>query len=599
MRSRGKARTKKPAEPRWADRMTTIALDGLEKALTGIAGLDEVTFGGLPRGRATLICGSPGCGKTMLGVEFLVNGARMYSEPGVFVAFEETQEELTANAASLNFDLEQLSREGLLAIDHVHLDPNEIAETGDYDLEGLFIRLKHAIESVGAKRVVLDTIETLFSGFSNTALLRAEIRRLFQFLKSFGVTAIVTGERGENSLTRYGLEEYVADCVILLDQRVHDQITTRRLRVVKYRGSRHGTNEYPFIIDEQGFSVLPVTSMALRHKVSSEVISSGVPDLDAMLAPGGFYRGSSVLMSGTAGTGKTSFSSAFARSVCERGERALYFAFEESPDQIARNMKSIGIDLQPHLESGRLRILAQRPFLYGLEMHLVSMHKEVNQFRPSAVIVDPISNLISAGSTRSVNAMLTLLIDFLKTEGITAFLTVLTQNGGHLEATELGISSIIDTWLLARDIEISGERNRGLYVLKSRGMNHSNQIREFILRAEGIKLVDVYLGPAGMLTGSARVALEAQERDASLQRANESELKLTQLDRKRKAMEAQIEALRAEFAADEAEVKRSISIESQREEKLMDNRTSMARSRRINGGSSRVDGRPSQTPRQE
>ena len=479
----------KPASP-----LATKAPERLEKALTGITGLDEVTFGGLPRGRATLITGSPGCGKTMLGVEFLVNGARMYSEPGVFVAFEETKDELIANAASLKFDLDKLTREGMLAIDHVHVDPNEIAETGDYDLEGLFIRLRYAIESIDAKRVVLDTIESLFSGFSNTALLRAEIRRLFQFLKSFGVTAIVTGERGENSLTRWGLEEYVADCVILLDHRVTDQITTRRLRVVKYRGTSHGTNEYPFIIDEQGFSVLPVTSMALRHKVSSEVISTGVPDLDAMLGAGGYYRGTSVLLSGTAGMGKTSFASALVRSVCERGERALLFAFEESAEQIVRNMKSIGIDLRPHLDSGLLRIVAQRPFLYGLEMHLVSMHKEINQFRPGVVIVDPISNLISAGNRRSVNAMLTLLIDFLKTEGITAFLTVLTQNAERLEATELGISSIIDTWLLTRDIEISGERNRGLYVLKSRGMHHSNQIREFILSAEGIKLVEVYLG---------------------------------------------------------------------------------------------------------
>src|SRR3984893_6399764 len=350
----------------------TKADERLEKAPTGITGLDEVTLGGLPRGRATLICGGAGCGKTMLAVEFLVNGVRDYGEPGVFVAFEENRDELVVNAASLDFDLGKLVRQGKLAIDHVHIDPNEIAETGDYDLEGLFIRLKYAIESVGAKRVVLDTIETLFSGFTNTALLRAEIRRLFQFLKSFGVTAIVTGERGENALTRFGLEEYVADCVILLDHRVMDQITTRRMRIVKYRGSSHGTNEYPFIIDEQGFSVLPVTSMALQHKVSSEVISTGIPDLDAMLGPGGIYRGTSVLMSGTPGTGKTSFSSAFAGSVCERGERALYFAFEESPDQIARNMKSIGIDLKPHLDSDRLRIVAQRPFLPGLEMQLVS-----------------------------------------------------------------------------------------------------------------------------------------------------------------------------------------------------------------------------------
>jgi circadian clock protein KaiC len=555
----------------------------LEKAPTGIVGLDEITFGGLPRGRATLICGTPGCGKTMLGVEFLVNGARTYSEPGVFVAFEETRDELTVNSASLDFDLDELVRQGTLAIDHIHVDPNEIAETGEYDLEGLFIRLKYAIESIGAKRVVLDTIETLFSGFSNTALLRAEIRRLFQFLKSFGVTAIVTGERGENSLTRYGLEEYVADCVILLDHRVTDQITTRRLRIVKYRGSSHGTNEYPFIIDEQGFSVLPVTSMALRHKVSDEVVSSGVRDLDAMLGVGGYFRGTTVLMSGTAGMGKTTFAAALARSVCERGERALYFAFEESPEQIVRNMRSVGIDLGPHLDSGLLRIVAQRPFLYGLEMHLVSMHKEINKFQPSVVIVDPISNLITAGNPREVNAMLTLLIDFLKTQGITGFFTVLTENGGKMEATELGISSLIDTWMLVRDIELSGERNRGLYVLKARGMDHSNQIREFLLSAEGIRLVDVYLGPSGMLTGSARVALEEQERDASIRQTDESELKLAQLERKRKAMEAQIEALRAEFEAEAVAINKSVASENRREKKQIENRSAMAQSRRING----------------
>jgi circadian clock protein KaiC len=555
----------------------------LEKAPTGIVGLDEITFGGLPRGRATLICGTPGCGKTMLGVEFLVNGARTYSEPGVFVAFEETKDELTVNSASLDFDLDELVRLGMLAIDHIHVDPNEIAETGEYDLEGLFIRLKYAIESIGAKRVVLDTIETLFSGFSNTALLRAEIRRLFQFLKSFGVTAIVTGERGENSLTRYGLEEYVADCVILLDHRVSDQITTRRLRIVKYRGSSHGTNEYPFIIDEQGFSVLPVTSMALRHQVSDEVVSSGVRDLDAMLGVGGYFRGTTVLMSGTAGMGKTTFAAALARSVCERGERALYFAFEESPEQIVRNMRSVGTDLRPHLDSGLLRIVAQRPFLYGLEMHLVSMHKEIDKFQPSVVIVDPISNLITAGNSREVNAMLTLLIDFLKTQGITGFFTVLTENGGKMEATELGISSLIDTWMLVRDIELSGERNRGLYVLKSRGMNHSNQIREFLLSAEGIRLVDVYLGPSGMLTGSARVALEEQERDASIRQADESEIKLVQLERKRKAMEAQIEALRAEFEAEAVAINKSVASENKREKKQIENRSAMAHSRRING----------------
>ncbi|MGC1400789.1 circadian clock protein KaiC [Candidatus Binatus sp.] len=579
------------AKPKSARSAATRAVDRLEKAPTGITGLDEVTLGGLPRGRATLICGSAGCGKTMLAVEFLVNGVREYGEPGVFVAFEETRDELVVNAASLDFDLGKLVREGKLAIDHVHIDPNEISETGDYDLEGLFIRLKYAIESVGAKRVVLDTIETLFSGFSNTALLRAEIRRLFQFLKSFGVTAIVTGERGENSLTRYGLEEYVADCVILLDHRVMDQITTRRMRIVKYRGSSHGTNEYPFIIDEQGFSVLPVTSMALRHKVSSEVISSGVPDLDAMLGVGGYYRGSTVLLSGTAGMGKSSFAAALARAACERGERVLFFAFEESEQQIVRNMRSVGINLQPHLDSGRLRIIAQRPFLYGLEMHLVSMHKEVGRFRPAVVVVDPISNLISAGTPREVTAMLTLLIDFLKTEGITGFFTVLTENSGLLETSDVGISSLIDTWMMVRDIEVSGERNRGLYVLKSRGMNHSNQIREFLLSAKGIRLVEVYLGPSGMLTGSARVALEEHERDASARQTDENDLKLAQLEHRRKAMEAHIEALRAEFEADAAGVKKAVSLENKREKKVIENQAAMARSRRANGHLSQTPNR--------
>jgi circadian clock protein KaiC len=568
--------------------VATTSFDRLEKAPTGITGLDEVTLGGLPRGRATLICGAAGCGKTMLAVEFLVNGVRDYGEPGVFVAFEETKDELVVNAASLDFNLDKLVRQGKLAIDHVHIDPNEIAETGEYDLEGLFIRLKYAIESVGAKRVVLDTIETLFSGFTNTALLRAEIRRLFQFLKSFGVTAIVTGERGENALTRFGLEEYVADCVILLDHRVADQITTRRMRIVKYRGSSHGTNEYPFIIDEQGFSVLPVTSMALRHKVSNEVISTGVPDLDAMLGVGGYYRGSTVLMSGTAGMGKSTFAAALARSACDRGERVLYFAFEESAQQIVRNMRSVGIDLQPHLDSGRLRIVAQRPFQYGLEMHLVSMHREIDQFRPGVVIVDPISNLITAGTSREVTAMLTLLIDFLKTEGITGFFTVLTENGGRLETSDVGISSLIDTWMLVRDIEVSGERNRGLCVLKARGMNHSNQIREFILSGKGIKLVEVSLGPAGMLTGSARVALQEHERDALMRQADESELKLAQLEHKRKAMEAHIEALRAEFEADSAAVKKAVSLDTKREKRLIENQSPMARSRRVGGNLSQT-----------
>ena len=554
----------------------------LEKALTGIDGFDEITLGGLPRGRASLICGSAGCGKTLFATEFLVNGARKFSEPGVLMAFEETSDELVVNAASLKFDLDDLVRKGLLVIDNVQINPHEIAETGEYDLEGLFIRLRHAIETVGARRVVLDTIETLFSGFANEGLLRSEIRRLFQFLKSFGVTAIVTGERGEKSLTRFGLKEYVADCVILLDHRITDQVSTRRLRVIKYRGSTHGSNEYPFLIDEHGFSVLPITSVGLRHKVSSEIISTGVHDLDLMLGAGGLYRGSTVMLSGTAGTGKTSLASALARATSERGERVLYFAFEESAEQIIRNMNSIGIDLRPFVENGLLKIIAQRPFLHGLEMHLVAMHKEVERSNPSMVIVDPISNFAGSGNLRDVNAVLIRLIDFLKSRAITSFMTFLTENGGRLEATDIGISSIVDVWLMVRDIELSGERNRGLYVLKARGMSHSNQIREFLLTSDGIKLVDIYLGPAGMLTGSARVAQESMEREAALRRKDDTRRKLAELERKRVAMEARIAELKADFEADETELRQALAMEAERDQRIIDERSEMSRSRKSN-----------------
>ena len=498
------------------------------------------------------------------------------------MAFEETNEELTVNAASLDFRLDELCQRKMLMIDNVQIDPHQIADSGEYDLEGLFVRIRYAIESVGARRVVLDTIETLFSGFANEALLRSEIRRLFQFLKSFGVTLIVTGERGEKSLTRYGLEEYVADCVILLDNRVNEEVSTRRLRVVKYRGSMHGANEYPFLIDEGGFSVLPVTSVGLQHKISSEIVSTGVPDLDAMLGRGGAYRGNTLMISGTAGTGKTSFAVAFVAAVCERGERALYFTFEESPDQIVRNMRSVGINLRKHLESGRLRIVAQRP-VHGLETHLVTIHKEINQFQPSAVVIDPISNFVAGGDLREVNAMLTRLVDFLKMSAITGFLTCLTENGGRLEATDVGVSSVVDIWLLVRDIEVSGERTRGIYLLKARGMAHSNQIREFVLTDQGIKLLPVYLGPAGMLTGSARVAQEALERETATQRKDQMRLKMAQLERKREAMEARIAALRKEFEAEEVEYQQVLAVEAAQEDRVAEDRAEMSRSRRISG----------------
>jgi circadian clock protein KaiC len=467
----------------------------LAKAATGIEGLDEITGGGLPKGRPTLVCGGAGCGKTLLAMEFLVRGATQFGEPGAFITFEETGEELAQNVRSLGFDLDRLRKDGKLAIEYVRVEPAEIEETGEYDLEGLFIRLGLAIDSVGAKRVVLDTIESLFGGFQNQALLRSELRRLFRWLKDKGVTAVITGERGEGSLTRQGLEEYVSDCVILLDHRVIEQSSTRRLRIVKYRGSVHGTNEYPFLIDEEGISVLPVTGLGLDHQASSERVSSGVPRLDAMLGGTGYYRGSSILISGTAGTGKTSLAAHFADATCRRGERCLYLAFEESPAQLLRNMGSIGLRLAPYLKKGLLRIHASRPTLYGLEMHLVQVHKMVSEFEPQAVIVDPISNFVSTGTNRDAQSMLLRLVDFLKARQVTAFFTHLTAGGRPIEATDVGISSIIDTWLLVREVEADGARKRGLYVVKSRGMSHSNQIRELQITGQGVELED---GSAGM-----------------------------------------------------------------------------------------------------
>jgi circadian clock protein KaiC len=480
----------------------------LPKCPTGIDGLDEITGGGLPRGRPTLICGGAGCGKTLMAVEFLVHGAMRYGEPGVFLSFEETAEELAQNVRSLGHDLDALEASKLLAVDHVTVERSEIEETGGYDLEGLFIRLSFAIDSIGAKRVVLDTIETLFGNLKDHAILRAELRRLFRWLKDKGVTAVITGEGGYGTLTRHGLEEFVADCVIVLDHRVTDQVSTRRLRIVKYRGTPHGTNEYPFLIDVEGISVLPITSLELRHEVSVERISTGIADLDEMLDGRGYYRGSTVLVSGTAGTGKTSIAAHLALATCRRGEKCLYFAFEEAESQFLRNMRSIGIDLAPYLEQGLLHFVAKRPSLQGLELHLLTMNKLVRDLAPAVVIVDPISNLEATGSVREANAMLIRLVDNLKANGITALLTNLSLHANP-EQTDVRISSIVDTWLLLQNIELGGERNRAIYVLKSRGMSHSNRVREFLITDNGVGLVELAAG-TGKVSAKRRKGAESR-----------------------------------------------------------------------------------------
>ena len=547
---------------------------GVLKAPTGIPGLDQVTFGGLPAGRPTLVCGGPGCGKTILCATFLVNGAVMFDEPGVFMSFEETAEDLRANVASLGYDLQRLIGENKIAMDYVRVERSEIEESGEYDLEGLFVRLGYAIKSIGAKRVVLDTLEVLFAGLGDSPTLRSEIRRLFGWLKEQGVTALITAERGTGALTRLGLEEYVSDCVLLLDNRVTKEITTRRLRVVKYRGSAHGTNEYPFLIDAEGISVLPVTAAGLAHQASHDTISSGVPGLDQMLGIGGFYRGASILVSGTAGTGKTSLAAHFADATCSRGERCIYFAFEESPAQIVRNMRSIGLDLQPRIDAGLLRFEAARPSLFGLEMHLARMYREIESFKPTAVILDPISAL--RGEAGDVHSVLLRVIDLLKNHGITAYLTSLLNMQGQLHSEDAGMSSLMDTWLSLVQLESNGERNRGLYVLKSRGMSHSNQIREYQLTANGVELIDAYLGRAGVLTGSARIMQEAVDAADHLRRHQQSESKRREIERKRELLERHVSELRATFETEEKEARQGLDHDADLEHRIQADRDSMA-----------------------
>ena len=555
-------------------------LKRLEKCPTGIKGLDEITEGGLPRGRPTLICGSAGCGKTLLAMEFITRGVTEFNEPGVFMAFEENAEELATNVASLGMDVKKLIQQKKLFIDYVHIERSEIEETGEYDLEGLFVRLGSMIDSIGAKRVVLDTIEALFAGLPNEAILRAELRRLFRWLKAKKVTAIITGEKGDKHLTRHGLEEYVSDCVIFLDHRLINQVATRRLRVIKYRGSKHGTNEYPTLIDETGLSVMPISSLGLTYPVSAARVSTGIARLDTMFSGKGYYCGTSVLVSGTAGSGKTSLAAAFANSICDKGEKCLYLSFEESPDQIIRNMGSIGLDLGKWVKKGLMRFRSVRPTMFGLETHLVSIHKLVEDFKPAAVVVDPVTNLSSVGDTDEIKVMMMRVIDFLKNKQITAVFTSLTTDSNDFEQSEIGISSLMDTWILLRNIETDGERNRLLYILKSRGMAHSNQVREFILSDNGIALRDVYIGSGTVLTGSARMVQEAKDRSQELLDNQAYKHRQLELRQQHLAIDAQIALLKAQSEGIQKEMKQLSANSCQKTDILHQQKNEISRIRK-------------------
>jgi circadian clock protein KaiC len=552
----------------------------IPKGPTGIRGFDEITGGGLPKGRPTLVAGSAGSGKTLFSMEFLVRGALEHGEPGVFMSFEENARELAQNVASLGFDLADLSARKKILVDHVRVERSEIEETGEYDLEGLFVRLSHAIDAIGAKRVVLDTVESLFGGFENEGILRSELKRLFRWLKEKGVTSIITGERGDNTITRHGLEEYVADCVILLDHRVTAQVSTRRLRVVKFRGSSHGSNEYPFLIGEDGIFLVPITSMGLDYKVSTERVSSGNSRLDTMFGGKGYYRGSSIYVTGTPGTGKTSIASAFADAACRRGEKCIYFAFEESKDQIFRNMRSIGIDLSRWDRKGLLHIHATRPTFTGLEAHLLMMHRLAHEIRPKIIVIDPISNLIEVGEQMEVKSMLSRLIDYYKSNKITTLFTSLITKGVNDDTSEVGISSLMDTWIQVKDFESNGEHNRGLLVLKSRGMSHSNQIREFLLTDKGIRLLDVSLSSGAVLMGSSRVAQASQEEMDAVRRREEIGRRKWLLEQKRREKDARIVSLEAEFATVEEDMTSTERMEEKQGKARIETRKELAKLRK-------------------
>ena len=473
----------------------------LHKCPTGIKGFDEITEGGLPKNRTTLFCGSTGTGKTLLGIDFLINGAINYNEPGIFMSFEETEDELYKDVASLNLDLQGLVSQKKILLDYVLLERRDIQEKGEFNLEGLFVRLELAIDSIGAKRVVIDSIDSLFAGLADDGILRLEIKRLFRWLKEKQVTAIVTGELVQSSYTRQGMEEYISDCIILLDNRVVDQISTRRVRVIKYRGSNHGTNEYPFVIDKDGLSVIPITSAGLDHPGTNEKVSTGIPTLDKMFNGVGYTRGSTILTSGTAGTGKTSVAAAFAIESCKRGERCLFLSYEESAGQLIQNMSSIGFYFEPLMKKGLLKIVSIRPSFFGLEMHLLDLYKIIADFKPKAVVIDPLTSLIGQGNQLEIRSMLTRLIDALKSKGITGFFTSLVSSTKENDNSgEIGVSSLIDTWIVVRELEDdSGKRRvRGLYIVKSRGTKHSSDVHKLILSDDGITLIPMdNVGTAG------------------------------------------------------------------------------------------------------
>ncbi len=560
----------------------------LPKALTGIEGLDIITNGGLPKGRATLICGGTGTGKTLLAMEFLLRGAMQYNEPGVFMAFEESTNDLITNVVSIGFDLDGLIASKKIVVDFVYIDQYEIVEAGEYNLDALFIRLGAAIDSIGAKRVVLDTIESLFSNLPNPAVLRAELRRLFRWLKEKGVTAVITGEGGTDTLSRHGIEEYVSDCVINVTVSIEERVASRRLRIVKYRGSSHGSNDYPFVIDGDGISLIPVTSARLEHKVSYTRVSSGIQRLDAMLGGNGFFEDSVIMISGSPGTGKTTFLAHFADAACRRNERVVYFSFEESSDQIIRNMRSVGLNLDHWVKKGLLVMECRRITQYGLDMHLLLSQKLIAEYTPKVVIMDPVTSFDDIANTSDVKRIVMKFVDLMKSIGITIVFGSLTPSEVQSESSSINISSIIDSWILLRDLESNGERSRAIYVLKSRGMSHSNQVREFLMTDHGIEICDVYIGTGGVATGGARLNMLAQEKALGLKLQEEIELRQFDLENKRSILDSRIAAMRAEFAAQEASNLKMIAQEKTRQAQLSTDRTAMGKIRNVDENNTHV-----------
>ena len=514
---------------------------------TGVKGLDDVLGGGIPQGHAMLLVGKPGTGKSILSMEYLLHGIELHKENGVYISFEESEKQIISNAASFGWKFEEMVKKNKLAISYIDMQPEQMRTVGDYDLSALILRVKGAIKKVNARRVVIDGINNLLSTFDDERIIRSDLLRLIREIKEVNATIFITGERGHDSWSKMGFEEYLADGLMHLDNRTDGNYQTREIQVVKCRGINHYTGKSPFIINSEGMSIRPLITADFDYKVLKSRVSTGIADIDNMLGGKGLYRGSTVYITGPSGAGKTSISSSFANGACSRGERALFLAFEESSDQIIRNMKSIGLSLDKWVNEKLLYFYTARATTNSLEGHLDNIMTMVREVEPTCVVLDPISAFRPIANENETKLMLIRLNDYLRARKITTVFTALSSDGEYSEHADVQLSSIADTWIVVRIMDYKGERNNVMQLMKSRGMSHSRQMKEMYFTGNGLKLQNVYQGPEGVLTGAARIGQEKYEKLKEARNVIEIDKNRKKIERKKSLLEASIEALKHEY----------------------------------------------------